>query len=796
MQEPSDSRAEWTDPAWHRSDRSRPAEDRIGELAGVFLDRHRRGERPSVEDDATAHPELAGEIRRLFPALLLMEELKPAPVDDAFENCPSHLGDYRILREVGRGGMGVVYEAEQESLGRRVALKVLGAQGLRDPAQLLRFRREARAAANLHHTNIVPVFGVGEFEGMHYYVMQFIPGLGLDAVLRELRRLRDPAPGPDADSCCVIRRGRARAAVMARSLMTGLFPLAPCHARPHRQPGDAPDGTADARPADASSPVVLPGQSEPSSATDSARHYARSVAMIGVQVAEALEYAHRQGTLHRDIKPSNLLLDAQGTVWVADFGLAKASDSDDLTHPGDIVGTVRYMAPERFEGHCDARSDVYALGLTLYELLARRPAFDKADRAELVRQVTGAEPPRLRDLDPTIPRDLETVVHKAIEREPSRRFADAAALADDLRRFLDGRPVRARRIGQTEYAWRWCRRNPTASALVATTFALVALAAAWWTESWHRYGRARQAVESALEQVAAWRQEGRWDEAKAVLLQADSRLNDAGLLRLRTLFRHSFYDLNLAAKLEDIRLRRTGLLEDPSHHRSTAREYSAVFQEARSKFATDRAAAERIRMSPIREMLLAGLDDWALVEEDEVMRSRLLQVARWADPDPSWRDRVRDPDVRHDRAALERLAAEAPTADAPPQLLTTLGVLLRQAGGDAEPLLRAAQRRRPTDFWLNYELGRMLAEAKPWDAIGFYRAALALRPRTGSIYCNLGLAQASAGDWEEARESYRQAISIDPEPAAAQTRLGDLLAAHPGRAPATGPNGAARPPSR
>src|SRR5262249_46384229 len=150
---------------------------------------------------------------------------------------------------------------------------------------------------------------------------------------------------------------------------------------------------------------------------------------------------HRQGVLHRDIKPSNLLLDGQGTVWVADFGLAKAADGDDLTHTGDIVGTVRYMAPERFEGRCEVRSDVYALGLTLYELLALRPAFEGSDRAGLMRQVTHEEPPRLRAVDPTIPRDLETLVHKAIEREPGRRYADAGALAEDLRRYVEGRPI-------------------------------------------------------------------------------------------------------------------------------------------------------------------------------------------------------------------------------------------------------------------------------------------------------------------------------------------------------------------
>src|SRR5262249_28753390 len=158
----------------------------------------------------------------------------------------------------------------------------------------------------------------------------------------------------------------------------------------------------------------------------SGHRYIRSVARIGLQVAEALEYAHQQGTLHRDIKPSNLLLDAHGTVWVTDFGLAKVSADSDLTHTGDIVGTVRYMAPERFAGHCDARADVYALGLTLYELLTKCPAFEAGDRNALIREVTQAEPKRLRALDRSIPRDLETIVHKTIEKDPGHRYASAA----------------------------------------------------------------------------------------------------------------------------------------------------------------------------------------------------------------------------------------------------------------------------------------------------------------------------------------------------------------------------------
>src|SRR5262249_34908589 len=156
--------------------------------------------------------------------------------------------------------------------------------------------------------------------------------------------------------------------------------------------------------------------------------------------AEALEYAHKQGVLHRDIKPSNLLLDTQGTVWVTDFGLAKADDQQNLTHTGDILGTLRYMPPEAFEGKSDARSDVYSLGLTLYEMLAFRPAFQEKERKRLIKQVTTAEPMRLERLASAAPRDLVTIIHKAIEREPAQRYATAGELAADLQRFLDDEP--------------------------------------------------------------------------------------------------------------------------------------------------------------------------------------------------------------------------------------------------------------------------------------------------------------------------------------------------------------------
>jgi WD40 repeat protein/tetratricopeptide (TPR) repeat protein len=196
-----------------------------------------------------------------------------------------------------------------------------------------------------------------------------------------------------------------------------------------------------------------------------------------VQVAEALEYAPQHGVLHRDIKPSNLLLDMAGTVWVTDFGLAKADDSDDLTNTGDLVGTLRFMAPERFEGRCDERSEVYSVGVTLYELLTLREAFAGANRLALLEQVRSGEAARPSKCDPRIPRDLETIVLKAMARDPAERYATAEALAEDLRRFLADRPIRARPTPWYERTWRWCRRNPAIAGMAAALLLLLTVVA-------------------------------------------------------------------------------------------------------------------------------------------------------------------------------------------------------------------------------------------------------------------------------------------------------------------------------
>ena len=341
------------------------------------------------------------------------------------------LGDFRLLREIGRGGMGVVYEAEQLSLGRRIALKVLPFALTLDSRQLQRFKNEARAAAHLHHTNIVPIYSVGCEHGVHFYAMQFIEGQPLSDVIHELRQLA----------------GRGAVGSAPRTNQPGRIFLhpRPLAFRPLWISGDREPERRETQAGEIATTPRIAGTSLPST---SGRAFFQTVARFGLQTAEALEHAHQLGVIHRDIKPANLLLDVNGHLWVTDFGLAQVQSDVALTTTGDLVGTLRYMSPEQAlarRGVVDHRTDIYSLGATLYELLTLEPAFTGSDRQELLRQIAEDEPRPLRRQDRSIPIDLETIVLKAMAKRVEDRYLTAQELADDLRRFLDQKPIRARR---------------------------------------------------------------------------------------------------------------------------------------------------------------------------------------------------------------------------------------------------------------------------------------------------------------------------------------------------------------
>ena len=519
--------------------------DPVDVAADEFADRYRNGEYPSVTEYVQRFPDQADELKELLPAVAMMEQLKQKEESriDSIERQSmisglQQLGDFRIIREIGHGGMGVVYEAEQESLGRQVALKVLSPTTFDSPKSIRRFRREAETVARLHHTNIVPVFGVGDEKGLHYYVMQLIDGEPLNQVVTGLRNKTDGGTGTASIPCAT---GSASVEVSAdadpkstgRASGTLSLPAASAE-RPtgsdsasadvliessihSQQKPDSDDelaatvrqsreelaklsepdlsDTVDQVKTPKSAEEVESG-SDDSGATNRPPHealqpaterlsalletgaYWNAVAEIGIQVARALDYAHAHGVWHRDIKPSNLLIDQSGTVWLVDFGLARIAEDSELTQTGDLLGTLRYMSPEQVVGEFDHRSDVYSLGLTLYELLTFRPAHDASIRSRIVEQISAASPKSPREINPAIPKDLETIILKATAHGRSDRYQSAKELAEDLQRFAGGFPIQARRFSAAEQLSRWGRRNPALAWTTATTAILLVTVAA------------------------------------------------------------------------------------------------------------------------------------------------------------------------------------------------------------------------------------------------------------------------------------------------------------------------------
>lgn len=374
------------------------------------------------------------------------------------------LGDFAIVDEIARGGMGVVYEAEQISLGRRVALKVLPFAAMLEERQLRRFQNEARAAATLEHPHIVPVYGVGQERGVHYYAMKLIRGRSLAQLLAEIRQEAAPKGGQESD------RIPSR---LADELFSGRCSAEP----PERSTKELNAGQSTASDKDPQETEKIRAGST-QRPNRSPEHF-QTAARLALQAAEALDHAHGLGITHRDIKPANLLIDADGNCWITDFGLAHQENDPTLTHTGDLMGTARYMSPEQAAGQpglVDSRADIYGLGTTLYELLTLQPAFTVDDRQQLLCQIQEKDPPPPRRADSAIPRDLETIVLKAIEKEPKQRYRTAGEMADDLRRFLDGEPIDARPVGRAARLWRWCRRNRGVACLISTIVLIVVFA--------------------------------------------------------------------------------------------------------------------------------------------------------------------------------------------------------------------------------------------------------------------------------------------------------------------------------
>ncbi len=550
-----------------------PGDDpRVLELAKEYMAELERGARPDRGRYLARHPELAAAVARCLDGLDLLHrgakalarpESPVLPLDTGLA-AGDRLGEFEIVREVGRGGMGVVYEAVQSSLGRRVALKVLPLAAALSPKQLQRFQTEAHAAAQLHHTNIVSVYAVGCERGVHYYAMQFIDGLPLDAFIRDLRGAE----------------GRAGGSTSTMDLRAG---------------------------------PTAPGTSPTASRPGRGRETYRAIARIAAQVADALDYAHEAGVVHRDVKPGNLLLDSKGAVWVTDFGLAQVTARAGLTQTGDVFGTLRYMSPEQAAGRrseVDHRTDVYSLGATLYELLTLAPVFAGSDRRKLLHRVLNVDPVPPRQVDRSIPAELETIVLKALAKAPADRYATAGELAADLRRFLEDKPILARRPTWAGRARKWVRRHPSA---VWAVVALLGLNVAGLAVSTALVARERDRTAVALEgeKRRADEAERRFRQAKATtdaLLQISEedfgaaspfqrtrrRLLLAALEHYRDLRADGPADPEARAEVERVLARVEGLLAEQAARQEAERVFLLRHPPVRDELALTPEQRERV----------------------------------------------------------------------------------------------------------------------------------------------------------------------------------------------------------
>jgi len=700
-------------------------ETRLNHILADYFDAVERGEHGDPERMLIRHPDLAVELKAFFAEqeqvfglagplrTLIRAEPAASPRTEEFPTeeaggrissaAPRCFGDYEVLDEMARGGMGVVYRARQRGLNRLVALKVIRAGQCASVEEVRRFRNEAEMVALLDHPHVVPVHEVGEQAGQLYFSMKLIEG---GSLAEHLNRYRE----------------------------------------------------------------------DPQAAAD-----------LLATVARAVHHAHQRGVLHRDLKPSNILLDKDDRPHVTDFGLARrvAVDSS-LTQSGAIVGTPSYLAPEQTTGQkgtVTTATDVYGLGAVLYALLAGRPPFQAENVLETLEQVREREPPSPRAVNRRVSRDLETICLKCLAKEPQRRYASALALAEDLDRFLAGKPIRGRRVGAWERSIKWARRRPLVVAVAGLVLAVLLLGGAILArEAWQRAAVAR-AVEPALERAELLQEQEWYEEALGILAVAERQLEGRGLGAIRQRVNQRKRDLEMLMRLRDARLRfEFGDWAIGPDFAGSDRKYGEAFAWYDLYVTTlnPNEAARRVRASAINTQLILGLDDWAFSKDrkdkkDKTGGASLRALTDLADDDP-WRRRLRAAVGRRDRAMLEELAREEDIASQPPSNVLLLADVLYKAKSlaSAERLLRQIQQRFPRKFEVNRQLGMVLLYKEPKDpagAVRFLQVAVSLQPQIASAYIDLCYCLNQQEKFTEAIEVIEKAIELMPDSAPAYDEL-------------------------